>query len=98
MIFEISCIKNIEYNIPRYMKNLEKMSDRLLIQDKIAPSNPNSTAVNLATINIPNYLSHLQDHDHSDTPTPHKTVLEIKKNTSPIISLKRYHELVKQLN
>ena len=25
MIFEISCIKNIEYNIPRYMKSLEKM-------------------------------------------------------------------------
>lgn len=38
MIFEISCIKNIEYNIPRYMKSLEKMGDRLVIQDKISSS------------------------------------------------------------
>ena len=64
MIFEISCIKNIEYNIPRYMKSLEKMNDRLLIQDKIVPSNPQSTAINIATINISNYINHIQDHDH----------------------------------
>lgn len=61
MIFEISCIKNIEYNIPRYMSSLEKMNERLLIQDKIVVHQPNSTALNLAKISVPNYLNNIQD-------------------------------------
>lgn len=43
------------------MKSLEKMNDRLLIQDKIVVNQPNSLAFNLAKINIPNYLNHIQD-------------------------------------
>ena len=51
------------------------MNERLLIQDKIVQNNMQTNAVNLATINVPNYISHLQDHDHPDIPTPHKMVL-----------------------
>ena len=35
MIFEMDNIKNIEYNIARYMENLNKMEEKLIIQDRI---------------------------------------------------------------
>ena len=38
------------------------MNERLHIQDKIVQSNLQTTAHNLATINVPNYIGHLQDH------------------------------------
>ena len=97
MIFEISCIKNIEYNIPRYMKSLEKMNDRLLIQDKIVVNQPNSSAFNLAKISIPNYLNHIQDKQF-DVPSSHKAILDLKKNTPNLLSLAQYHALVAQLH
>lgn len=76
MIFEISCIKNIEYNIPRYMKSLEKMGDRLVIQDKPNPLADSQTELtNLAKININNYICNLNDRDKIDIPNAHKKIL-----------------------
>lgn len=56
----------MEYNIPRYMKSLEKMSEKLIIQDKIsnnmgANNSPNPYMVNLAKISISNYIAGLND-------------------------------------
>ena len=80
------------------MKSLEKMNERLLIQDKITTSNPQSTATSVSTINAANYIGHLQDHhQQSDTPTPHKIVQEMKKNTPSVILPPQYHELVRQI-
>lgn len=35
MIFEMNSIKNVEYNISRYMESLNKMEEKLVIQDRI---------------------------------------------------------------
>lgn len=83
MIFEISCIKNLEYNVPRYMKSLEKMNDRLIIQDRISNNNnqPSPNLINLAKISVANYIAGLNDREKIDLPNSHKRILEIKKNT-----------------
>ena len=93
MIFEISCIKNIEYNIPRYMKNLEKMNDRLIIQDKIGSNlaENNEHMFSLAKISIGNYIANINDREKIDIPNSHKKILDIKKNTGQLISNTRYH-------
>lgn len=93
MIFEISCIKNIEYNIPRYMESLGKMNDRLVIQDRSSLSDNNETLTNLAKISINNYICSLNDRDKIEIPNSHKRILEIKKNTESSITRDRYHEL-----
>lgn len=99
MIFEISCIKNIEYNIPRYMKSLEKMNDRLIIQDKISNNTleSNENIFNLAKISINNYIANINDREKIDIPNSHKKIMEIKKNTEQVITSTKYHELVPQL-
>ena len=73
------------------------MNERLLIQDKILPSNPQSTAVSLATIHPANYLAHLHDPHLPDPPTPQRLVLDLKKSTPSAVPLSRYHNLVQQL-
>jgi hypothetical protein len=93
----MSCVKNLEYNVPRYMKSLEKMNEKLLIQDKIVAAQPQSNVVNLSKINLANYLNHLQD-QQIDLPTPHKLVLEMKKNTAGVVVAGKYHQLVAQLH
>jgi hypothetical protein len=82
MIFEISCIKNIEYNIPRYMENLGKnryylgkMNDRLVIQDRININENNEGLTNLAKISINNYICSLNDRDKIEIPNSHKRIL-----------------------
>ena len=91
MIFEISCIKNIEYNIPRYMKSLGKMNDRLVIQDRSSLSDNNEALTNLAKISINNYICSLNDRDKIEIPNSHKRILEIKKNTENCIARDKYH-------
>lgn len=97
MIFEISCIKNIEYNVPRYMQSLGKMNDRLVIQDRnnIGES---VQSVTLAKISINNYICSLNDRDKIEIPNSHKRILQIKKNTNEsLITRQKYHELSLQL-
>lgn len=91
MIFEISCIKNLEYNVPRYMKSLERMSDRLIIQDKIGNMQTSPNLINLAKISVANYIAGLNDREKIDIPNSHKRILEIKKNTESRISQEKYH-------
>lgn len=91
MIFEISCIKNIEYNIPRYMESLGKMNDRLVIQDRSSLSDNNEALTNLAKISINNYICSLNDRDKIEIPNSHKRILEIKKNTENCINRDKYH-------
>lgn len=97
MIFEISCIKNLEYNVPRYMKSLEKMNERLIIQDKIGNTPPNPNFINLAKISIANYIAGLNDRDKIDIPNSHKRILDIKKNTDAKVTPHHYHQLVADL-
>ena len=100
MIFEISCIKNIEYNVPRYMESLGKMNDRLIIQDRLPASGPPSsqdTVTNLAKISIPNYVASLAQQQHVEIPSAHRTLLAIKKNTVNPLSSHQYHDLATQL-
>jgi hypothetical protein len=67
--------------VPRYMKSLEKMNERLIIQDKIGNAQPSPNFVNLAKISVANYIAGLNDREKIDIPNSHKRILDIKKNT-----------------
>lgn len=56
----MDAIKNIEYDLSRYAKTIEKMDDKLIIQQKVTQDN-DFTRVQLAKISLNNYLGHLTD-------------------------------------
>lgn len=58
----MDAIKNIEYDLSRYAKAIEKMDDKLIIQEKPATTTEyDTTRVQLAKISINNYISHLAE-------------------------------------
>lgn len=57
MIFEMSAIKNMEYNIDRYCKSMEAMDDRIAIADR---SGDIGDKVPLARVSAHNYLEYLK--------------------------------------
>ena len=98
MIFEISYIKNIEYNVPRYMKSLEGMDERLMIQDRLSSNDAGTHLINLAKISVANYIANISDRQDIDLPNSHKKILAIKKNTPHLVDNPKYHALVAELN
>lgn len=66
VVFEINYLKNIEYNLSRYMESLNKMEGKLIIQDRILAgtqafydSTDASGVIQLAKISNKNYIDHI---------------------------------------
>ena len=66
MIFEMDSIKNIEYNIARYMESLNKMEEKLIIQDRIIVGGTSELydgkeggVIQLAKLSNKNYIHHI---------------------------------------
>jgi hypothetical protein len=57
MIFEMSAIKNMEYNIDRYCKNMDAMDDKIAIAER---NNDIGERVPLARVSPHNYLEYLK--------------------------------------
>lgn len=97
MIFEMNSLKNIEYNIPRYMRSLEKMDEKLLIHSRTG-SEPDEQVFQLAKMSPSNYLGYIQEDEQFEAPFSHRKLLELKRKTPKTLTMPLYHEAMHNLN
>ena len=82
-------IKNIEYDLSRHAKSIEKMEDKLIIQEKVLHEEE-FKGIHLAKISSNNYINHLVERQKDErasgsfqTETQRK-LNEIKKFLDPL--------------
>ncbi len=64
IVFEMDAVKNIQYDLSRYAKNIEKMDDKLVIVER-GQLQDDSGRVQLTKISAANYIGHLLEKEVS---------------------------------
>ena len=96
LIYQVDRIKNVEYNIGNYCKNLDSMEDKLFINQK---TQDESERVPLVKVSPSNYLQFLRDGilDHSVISERQHVVGMLRKQLNGEINQGQYNHALKEL-